>query len=127
VTGSGAATAGLIYKLVARENRAGHLVNVAKQSKDKATVGGRKWAVRRINAEGQAEAEIIGIGEMPTAIGNDRPLLVDLILNGEIVADRDLKSARRRYETSLAELPAKARQLSRGEPVITTIYENSPS
>lgn len=127
VTGSGAATAELIYKLVARQDRAGQLVSVAKHSKDKATVGGRKWALRRINAGGEAEAEIIGIGEMPTAIGNDRPLLVELIRDGEIVADLDLKSARHRYESSLAELPARARQLSRGEPVIPTIYQNGHS
>jgi len=124
VTGSGAPTAELIYKLVAREDQSGHLVSVAKQSKDKATVGGRKWALRRINARGQAEAEIIGIGEMPDATGNDRPLLVDLIRHGVIVADLGLGSARRRYEQSFAELPARALQLSRGEPVITTIYEN---
>ena len=124
VTGSGAPTAELIYKLVAREDQSGHLVSVAKQSKDKATVGGRKWALRRINARGQAEAEVIGIGEMPDATGNDRPLLVDLIRHGVIVADLGLGSARRRYEQSFAELPARALQLSRGEPVITTIYEN---
>lgn len=124
VTGSGAPTAELIYKLVAREDHDGHLVSVAKQSKDKATVGGRKWALRRIDARGQAEAEIIGVGEMPNSTGNDRPLLVDLIRHGEIVADLALGSARRRYEQSLAELPARALQLSRGEPVITTIYEN---
>ena len=124
VTGSGAPTAELIYKLVAREDQSGHLVSVAKQSKDKATVGGRKWALRRVNARGQAEAEIIGIGEMPDATGNDRPLLVDLIRHGVIVADLGLGSARRRYEQSFAELPARALQLSRGEPVITTIYEN---
>ena len=124
VTGSGAPTAELIYKLVAREDQSGHLVSVAKQSKDKATVGGRKWALRRVNARGQAEAEVIGIGEMPDATGNDRPLLVDLIRHGVIVADLGLGSARRRYEQSFAELPARALQLSRGEPVITTIYEN---
>jgi len=124
VTGSGAPTAELIYKLVAREDQSGHLVSVAKQSKDKATVGGRKWALRRVNARGQAEAEIIGIGEMPDATGNDRPLLVDLLRHGVIVADLSLGSARHRYEQSIAELPARALQLSRGEPVITTIYEN---
>jgi nicotinate phosphoribosyltransferase len=124
VTGSGAPTAELIYKLVARQDHAGHLVDVAKHSKDKATRGGRKWALRRLNAMGQAEAEIIGIGEMPISGGKDRPLLIDLIRHGEIVADLALSSARNRYEQSLSELPARARQLSRGEPVITTIYQN---
>jgi nicotinate phosphoribosyltransferase len=124
VTGSGAPTAELIYKLVARQDHTGNLVDVAKHSKDKATTGGRKWALRRLNALGQAEAEVIGTGEMPATCSNDRPLLVDLIRHGEIVADSSLSSARNRYEQSLAELPARARQLSRGEPVITTIYQN---
>ncbi len=124
VTGSGAATAGLVYKLVAREDRAGHLVDVAKQSKDKATMGGRKWALRRLNARGRAETEVIGIGEMPTPGSSERPLLVDLISDGEIAADLALDAARTRYEQSLAELPARALQLSRGEPVIDTIFED---
>ena len=111
VTGSGAPTAGLVYKLVARDDPAGHLVNVAKESKDKATRGGRKWAMRRLNARGQAEAEIIGTGQMPAASGSGRPLQVDLIRDGEIVADRGLdalEAARTRHKQSLAELPARA-------------------
>jgi len=123
VTGSGAPTAGLVYKLVAREDHTGHLVDVAKQSKDKVTVGGLKWAMRRLDARGKAEAEIIGTGEMP-AEGNHRPLLVDLIRDGEIVAGLTLDTARTRYQQSLAELPARALQLSRGEPVIETIFED---
>ena len=128
VTGSGAPTAGLVYKLVAREDRAGNLVDVAKQSKDKGTLGGRKWALRRLNARGQAEAEVIGTGEMPTTGDNhlpvsSRPLLIELVRDGEIVADLSLDAARTRHEQSLAELPARARQLSRGEPVIMTFFE----
>ena len=126
VTGSGAPTAELVYKIVAREDRTGEMVSVSKQSKDKATVGGRKWALRRLDPRGRAEAEVIGTGVMPAAgepPGQARPLLVDLIRHGEIVADLDLGAARTRYQQSLAELPARARQLSRGEPVITTAFE----
>ena len=123
VTGSGAPTAGLVYKIVAREDRTGRLVDVAKESKDKLSVGGRKWALRRLDARGQAEAEIIGTGQMPPAGDRDRALLVDLVRAGETVADTSLDSARTRYEQSLAELPARARQLSRGEPVILTIFD----
>ena len=123
MTGSGAPTAGLVYKLVAREDRAGNLIDVAKQSKDKVTIGGRKWAVRRLNARGQAEAEVIGTGEMPAPDSNNRPLLVELIRDGKIVVDLTLETARSRYEQSLSELPPRALQLSRGEPVIETIFE----
>ena len=122
VTGSGAP------KIVAREDRAGEMVGVSKQSKDKVTVGGRKWALRRLDPRGRAEAEVIGTGAMPTAINSPsspqtRPLLVDLIRDGQIVADLDLGAARTRCQQSLAELPARALQLSRGEPVITTIFQ----
>jgi len=126
VTGSGAPTAELVYKIVARQDRTGEMVNVSKQSKDKATVGGRKWARRRLDPRGRAEAEIVGTGKMPDAGSSpaqDRPLLVDLIRDGEIVGDLDLSAARLRHEQSLAELPARALQLSRGEPVISTIFE----
>lgn len=128
VTGSGAPTAELVYKIVAREDRAGEMVGVSKQSKDKVTVGGRKWALRRLDPRGRAEAEVIGTGAMPTAINSPsspqtRPLLVDLIRDGQIVADLDLGAARTRCQQSLAELPARALQLSRGEPVITTIFQ----
>jgi nicotinate phosphoribosyltransferase len=124
VTGSGAPTAGLVYKLVSRADDSGALVDVAKKSKDKATVGGRKWALRRRRADGVAEAEVIGVGARPVDDGDDRPLLVELMRGGEVVAtDLDLASARRRHERSLAELPPRAHQLSRGEPAIPTVYE----
>ena len=126
VTGSGAPTAGLVYKLVARADDSGVLVDVAKKSKDKATVGGRKWALRRRGAHGVAEAEVVGIGEQPVDDGDDRPLMVELLRGGEVVAtDLDLQSARERHERAMSELPPRARRLSRGEPAIPTLYENT--
>ncbi len=123
VTGSGAPTAGLVYKLVGREDETGDLVAVAKRSKDKLSVGGRKWAMRRVNARGVAEAEVIGIGQPPGDDGNDRALLVELMHEGEIIADLSLEAARSRHQRSRAELPPRSLQLSRGEPAIPTIYE----
>jgi nicotinate phosphoribosyltransferase len=122
VTGSGAPTAGLVYKLVAREDGAGKLVGVAKASKDKKSVGGRKYALRRVNHSGDAEAEIIGIGERPANDGNDRELLVQLMAAGEPVVDTSADAARAHHKRALAELPAGAKRLSRGEPVIPTEY-----
>ncbi len=54
VTGSGHPTCGFVYKLVAREDDAGELVSVAKKSQDKISVGGRKYALRRRDADGVA-------------------------------------------------------------------------
>jgi nicotinate phosphoribosyltransferase len=123
VTGSGAPTAGLVYKLVAREGRDGQLVGVAKRSKDKLSVGGRKWALRRRGPDGTDEAEVIGIGRQPQDDGDDRPLLVDLVRDGEVVGREPLAAARERHLASRAALPARALQLSKGEPAIPTIYE----
>ncbi|WP_413785788.1 nicotinate phosphoribosyltransferase [Intrasporangium zincisolvens] len=123
VTGSGAPTASMVYKLVQREDGSGAMAPVAKKSKDKASVGGRKWAMRRRNGSGVAQAEVVGIGERPHDDGDDRPLMVDLVRGGEVVDHQDIHEARARHEASRAELPRAAAQLSRGEPVIPTIYE----
>jgi nicotinate phosphoribosyltransferase len=40
------------------------------------------------------------------------------------VGGEPLDDARARHARSLAELPATARQLSRGEPVIPTVHES---
>jgi nicotinate phosphoribosyltransferase len=122
VTGSGASTAALVYKLVARERGDGTMEPVAKRSAEKASVGGRKYAVRRLS-HGVAEAEVIGIGHPPAGASDDRPLLVPLVQAGEVAGAEPLEAARARHAASLAELPATARQLSRGEPVIPTIHE----
>ena len=113
----------MVYKLVQREDASGVMRGVAKKSKDKASVGGRKWALRRRNEHGVAQAEIIGIGEQPRDDGDDRALMVDLVRGGEVVDHQDIHEARARHEASRAELPRVAAQLSRGEPVIPTIYE----
>ena len=123
VTGSGAPTAGMVYKLVQREDDNGTMVGVAKASKDKKSVGGRKYAMRRLGASGLAEAEIIGIGEVPQGDSNDRHLMVELVKGGERVDYSTLDDARDRHAASRAELPAKALQMSRGEAVIPTIFE----
>jgi nicotinate phosphoribosyltransferase len=120
VTGSGAPTAGLVYKLVARENSAGDLEAVAKRSDGKAGIGGRKWAVRRRDDSGSAVQEILAVGHEPPVAG-DRTLQRTLVVAGEVTGQESLADARARHLASRAELPASARQLSRGEPAIPTV------
>ncbi|MDO5683185.1 MAG: nicotinate phosphoribosyltransferase [Propionibacteriaceae bacterium] len=125
VTGSGHPTCGFVYKLVSRADSNGEdavMVPVAKKSKNKATVGGRKFALRRLDDRGIAEAEVIGVGTPPKGDYNDRPLLVPLVAKGEIVGRTTLAEARERHEQSFAELPMAARKMSRGEALIRTIY-----
>ncbi|MDT0201813.1 nicotinate phosphoribosyltransferase [Nocardioides sp. AE5] len=122
VTGSGHPTCGFVYKLVAREGEDGTMVSVAKKSKDKASIGGRKYALRRLDARGVAEAEVVGVGEAPVNDGNDRSLLVPLVRGGEVVGREPLAAARERHQAARAELPLAAQMLSRGEPVIETLH-----
>jgi nicotinate phosphoribosyltransferase len=123
VTGSGAPTSELVYKLVARADDGGDLVSVAKKSQDKVSVGGRKYALRRRSPDGVAEAEVLGVGSAPATDADDRPLLVPLIRDGEVVGREPLEDARERHRAARAELPPTARQMSHGEPAIATIYE----
>lgn len=125
VTGSGHPTASMVYKLVARavsDDPGAPLVPVAKKSSGgKTSLGGRKWAARRLDAYGVAEAEVVGTGEVPDALA-DRQLLVPLVEGGEVVAREPLDVVRDRHAAARAGLPLSATQLSRGEPVIPTEY-----
>ncbi len=125
VTGSGHPTCGFVYKLVAREGSSGEMVGVSKKSKDKISIGGRKYALRRLSPGGVAEAEVIGIGQPAVNDGDDRSLLVPLVEGGEVVGRESLEDARARHLRARAELPLVARQLSKGEPVVETIHEGA--
>ncbi len=127
VTGSGHPTCGFVYKLVARadsDEADAPLRPVAKASAGKISVGGRKYALRRLDATGTASAEVIGIGEPPTGDSNDRPLLVPLVVDGEITWSETLAESRARHRRALTELPLDALKMSRGEPVIETQWED---
>jgi len=100
---------------------------VAKKSTEKLSVGGRKYALRRRSASGRAEAEVLGIGEPPSNDGDDRTLLVPLVEAGRRVHHDTLDDARARHRAALDELPDAARKLSRGEPVIETVFEGDLS
>ncbi|TVL89183.1 nicotinate phosphoribosyltransferase [Streptomyces sp. SAJ15] len=125
VTGSGHPTCAMVYKLVARAGGGGPdmpLEPVAKKSLGgKTSVGGRKWAARRLDADGVAEAEVIGSGPVPDELV-DRQLLVELVRGGKIVGREPLDAARDRHIAARAGLPMSATQLSRGEPVLPTEY-----
>lgn len=132
VTGSGSPAAGMVYKLVARRNGAGEWVAVAKVSTQKASVGGRKNAARRLDSTRTAREEIVFIGDGPEGEaefepGSElRPLMVQLMRDG--VADpaflgvEGTRAARAHRAAVMQELPIEAFRLGRGEPVIPTSY-----
>ncbi|PZT71990.1 MULTISPECIES: nicotinate phosphoribosyltransferase [unclassified Streptomyces] len=125
VTGSGHPTCSMVYKLVARAGSADpadELRPVAKKSMGaKSSKGGRKWAARRLDEHGVAEAEVVGTGPVPAEPAG-RQLLVELVRGGEVVAREPLDAARERHIAAREGLPLSATQLSRGEAVIPTEY-----
>ncbi len=126
VTGSGSPAAGMVYKLVARQDAAGDWVSVAKLSPQKATLGGRKYPVRELDDAGKATAEMIHLAEPEPAAARHRPLLVPLVIGGVPVerfrGEAGTTLAREHRAAAIAELPAEAFRLGRGEPVIPTRY-----
>jgi nicotinate phosphoribosyltransferase len=121
VTGSGAPTAALVYKLVARADAQGELRPVAKRSVGKPSRGGRKWAVRLLDHAGSAVSELVTDSE-PAEQPGSRHLLRQLVRGGEIVGREPLSAARERHAAAVSELPAHARQLSRGYPALPTVF-----
>ena len=132
VTGSGAPTCGMVYKLVAREGASGALEPVAKASTSKTSVGGRKSASRLLDESGRALAEVVltGTGDLdpgdldPAGVSL-RPLHTTLVTGG-VVEDRwtgpeGVVTATARHAASRDELPRGARRLSTGEVAIPTL------
>ncbi|MBP3088175.1 nicotinate phosphoribosyltransferase [Corynebacterium sp. sy017] len=121
VTGSGAPTAAMVYKLVEVD---GH--PVAKRSRGKKTVGGAKRAARAHRATGTAVEELIFPfdAELPSVGNLDvRPLTIPLIRDGEIVEGLPtLEQSRAYLAEQLITLPWEGLALSKDDPVLTTRF-----
>jgi nicotinate phosphoribosyltransferase len=113
VTGSGAPTAGLVYKLVEVEGRP-----VVKRSENKATVGGRKTAVRRHKPTGTATEEIVFSQGVPDHQPNDRLLQRSFVVGGEIAEEVPLAESRDHLRQCLISIPWEGLKLSAGDPAI---------
>jgi nicotinate phosphoribosyltransferase len=117
-TGSGAPTAGFVYKLVERGGRP-----VEKRSTGKISRGCRKTVARRLDASGTAVADVVVPGREPPMGARLRPLHEPLVRAGERIADVSLAEARQRWMQSRAELPAQALRLSDGDPALPASFE----
>jgi nicotinate phosphoribosyltransferase len=121
VTGSGAPTAGFVYKLVSRHDGTGSWVNVEKRSAGKTSAGGRKTASRRI-VDGTAVAEVLRL-ETSGPVAAERSLQQIVMRDGVVIEDLSVADARERCRQSCAELPPHAMKLSPGEPSIETLLQ----
>jgi nicotinate phosphoribosyltransferase len=116
VTGSGAPTASMVYKLVEVDGRP-----VAKRSEHKQTHGGRKTAYRQYKPTGTATAEIIVAGRVGELGPHERWLQRPFVRAGRVVDDLpSLDETRRHLAEALRSVPWEGLKLSRGEPSIPT-------
>jgi len=113
VTGSGAPTAGMVYKLVEVDG-----LPVEKRSSHKASRGGRKAATRLSRPSGTVTEEVVHPISAPPTGG--RLLTTPLVRAGEVLAAPDLTAALDLAARGLRSLPWEGLALSRGEPAIPT-------
>lgn len=119
VAGSGAPTAGLVYKLVEVEGRP-----VVKRSENKATVGGRKTAVRRHKPTGTVTEEIVTSHGVPDTQPGDRWLQQGLVRAGELVTGLPtLAQSRDRLREGLITIPWEGLKLSPGDPTVPVVVQ----
>ena len=121
VTGSGAPTAGMVYKLVTVDGRP-----VAKRSSHKESRGGSKAAIRTSRASGTIVEEIVyPLGSSPRVDDGlvATELSVPLVRDGEQVdGSPTLGDSRALLAERLVSLPWEGLKLSRGEPAIPTRF-----
>ena len=116
VTGSGAPTASMVYKLVEVDG-----LPVQKRSLHKQSHGGRKAATRLARPSGTITEELVHpFDATPRTDEPARAMTVPLVRGGELLADPDLGAARARVAEGLHSLPWEGLSLSHGEPAIPT-------
>lgn len=122
VVGSGAPTAGMIYKLVEVAGRP-----VEKRSSHKESRGGAKAGLRRHKPTGTALEEVVyrvaDDAPKPDRDPFDRELSVPLVRGGERVSDAtSLTRGRTRLREALVTVPWDGLKLSHGEPAVPTTF-----
>ncbi|WP_082949835.1 nicotinate phosphoribosyltransferase [Mycobacterium sp. ACS4331] len=116
VTGSGAPTANMVYKLVEVDGRP-----VRKRSSQKESQGGTKQAVRLCKPTGTITEEVVfPAGQRPAGTESGRLLTIPLVREGRAVVDADLETARALVAAGLTSIPWEGLKLSHGEPAIPT-------
>ncbi|OBI23965.1 nicotinate phosphoribosyltransferase [Mycobacterium sp. E2238] len=116
VTGSGAPTANMVYKLVEVDG-----MPVQKRSSHKESRGGRKEALRLTRTSGTATEELVyPAGRRPPVTEPSRVLTVPLVRGGDVVSKPNVAAARELVASGLRSLPWEGLNLSHGEPAIPT-------
>jgi nicotinate phosphoribosyltransferase len=120
VTGSGAPTASMVYKLVEVDGMPVH-----KRSTHKESDGGHKEALRVSRPTGTITEEIVyPAGQPPPTTEPFRVLTVPLVRGGDVVAETGrgaLAAARDLVASGLHSLPWEGLKLAHGDPAIPTV------
>ena len=120
VTGSGAPTASMVYKLVEVDGMPVH-----KRSTHKESDGGHKEALRLSRPTGTITEEIVyPAGRRPPTTEPFRVLTVPLVRGGDVVAETGrgaLAAARDLVASGLHSLPWEGLKLAHGDPAIPTV------
>ena len=120
VTGSGAATAGMVYKLVEVDGMPVH-----KRSTHKESDGGHKEALRLSRPTGTITEEVVYPADRrPQTTEPFRVLTVPLVRSGDVVAETGrgaLAAARDLVASGLHSLPWEGLKLAHGDPAIPTL------
>jgi nicotinate phosphoribosyltransferase len=120
VTGSGAPTAGMVYKLVEVDGMPVH-----KRSTHKESDGGHKEALRLSRRTGTITEEVVyPAGRPPDATEPFRVLTVPLVRGGDVVVETGrgaLAAARDLVASGLRSLPWEGLKLAHGDPAIPTV------
>ncbi len=121
VTGSGAPTAGMVFKLVEVDG-----LPVAKRSSHKESRGGAKKAVRLARDTGTVVEEIVYLAAGPEPASGEfqsRPLSVPLVRDGKALDGLPtLAESRALVSRGLVSLPWEGLKLSDGDPAIPTTF-----
>lgn len=118
VTGSGAPTASMVFKLVAREGADGAMVPVAKRSNGKASVGGAKTSYRAYRDGVLTDEFYVLDGESLPTLDPDlevKPVPVVLIENGTVTADFTVSDSRWFHTDTMATLADEHKQVTAGD------------
>ncbi|GAA4481724.1 nicotinate phosphoribosyltransferase [Rhodococcus olei] len=121
VTGSGAPTAGMVYKLVEVDG-----VPVEKRSSHKVSKGGTKSAIRFARSTGTIVEEVVYRTSVPVPESDGltgRPLTIPMIRDG--VREPDLPTlteSRDLVARNLVSLPWEGLKLSHGDPAVPTRF-----
>ncbi len=126
VTGSGAASASFVYKLVAIEENSSMLKMrpVKKRSEGKASEGGKKFAKRVINPNGIATEESIFLEDsvqVHSKSAGCRSLQSEVMSSGKIIDLPTLEDSRHHLMNIMSEIPKGIRLRANGEPAIPTV------